>query len=124
MSKLQDNRTTPQFMAMLEKWAFFLTLNLHFQQIRFLSLKMQLEIRHFSVLRLLLFLYFGHLFCLLRNMRSRVEISLLISFVTQCLKITENVSFSIASETSYVCILSGQQLIKKKAINSQFCAVK
>ena len=47
MSKLQDNRTTPQFMAMLEKWAFFLTLNLHFQQIRFLSLKMQLEIRHF-----------------------------------------------------------------------------
>ena len=76
MSKLQDNRTTPQFMAMLEKWAFFLTLNLHFQQIRFLSLKMQLEIRHFSVLRLLLFLYFGHLFCLLRNMRSRVEISL------------------------------------------------
>ena len=31
---------------------------------------------------------------------------------SQCLKITENVSFNIASEASYVYILSGQNLIK------------
>ena len=31
---------------------------------------------------------------------------------TQCLKITEKVSFNIASEASYVYILSGQKLIK------------
>ena len=30
----------------------------------------------------------------------------------QCLKITEKVSFNIASEVSYVYILSGQKLIK------------
>ena len=30
----------------------------------------------------------------------------------QCLKITEKVSFNIASEASYVYILSGQKLIK------------
>ena len=32
--------------------------------------------------------------------------------VTQCLKITEKVSFNIASEASYVYILSGQKFIK------------
>ena len=32
---------------------------------------------------------------------------------SQCLKITEKVSFNIASEASYVYILSGQKLIKK-----------
>ena len=31
---------------------------------------------------------------------------------TQCLKITEKVSFDNASEASYVCILSGQKLMK------------
>ena len=31
---------------------------------------------------------------------------------TQCLKITEKVSFNIASEASYVYILSGQKFIK------------
>ena len=38
---------------------------------------------------------------------------------TQCLKITEKVSFNIASEASYVYILSGQKLIKN-AINGRF----
>ena len=31
---------------------------------------------------------------------------------TQCLKITEKVAFNIASEASYVYILSGQKFIK------------
>ena len=31
---------------------------------------------------------------------------------TRCLKITEKVSFNVASEASYVYILSGQKLIK------------
>ena len=34
----------------------------------------------------------------------------------RCLKITEKVSFNIASEASYVYILSGQKLIKKAKI--------
>ena len=38
---------------------------------------------------------------------------------TQCLKITEKVAFNIASEASYVYILSGQKLIKN-AKNGQF----
>ena len=33
-------------------------------------------------------------------------------WVSQCLKITEKVSFNIASEASYVYILSGRKLIK------------
>ena len=43
----------------------------------------------------------------------------------QCLKITEKVSFNIASEASYVYILSGQKLIKnaKNAKNGSFCRV-
>ena len=32
---------------------------------------------------------------------------------TRCLKITEKVSFNIASEASYVYILSGQKLVQK-----------
>ena len=36
-----------------------------------------------------------------------------------CLKITEKVSFTIASEVSYVYILNGQKLIKN-AKNGQF----
>ena len=39
-----------------------------------------------------------------------------------CLKITENVSFNIASEASYVYILSGQKLIKN-AKNGPFWRV-
>ena len=39
--------------------------------------------------------------------------------VSQCLKITEKVSFNIASEASYVYILSGQKLIKN-AKNGHF----
>ena len=38
---------------------------------------------------------------------------------SRCLKITEKVSFNIASEASYVYILSGQKFIKK-AKNGQF----
>ena len=40
----------------------------------------------------------------------------------RCLKITEKVSFNIASEASYVYILSGQKLIKN-AENGQFWRV-
>ena len=37
---------------------------------------------------------------------------------SQCLKITEKVAFNIASEASYVYILSGQKLIKNaKTVN-------
>ena len=36
-----------------------------------------------------------------------------------CLKIIEKVSFNIASEASYVCILLGQKIIKK-CKNGQF----
>ena len=39
--------------------------------------------------------------------------------VSQCLKITEKVSFNIASEASYVHILCGQKFIKN-AKNGQF----
>ena len=41
---------------------------------------------------------------------------------SRCLKITEKVAFNIASEASYVCILSGQKFIKK-AKNGQFWRV-
>ena len=40
----------------------------------------------------------------------------------RCLKITEKISFNIASEASYVYILSGQKLIKN-AKNSPFWRV-
>ena len=39
--------------------------------------------------------------------------------ISQCLKITENISFNIASEASYVYILSGQKL-NKNAKNGPF----
>ena len=41
---------------------------------------------------------------------------------TRCLKMTEKVSFSIASEASYVNILSGQKFIKiaKNALFGEF----
>ena len=35
-----------------------------------------------------------------------------VDYITQCLKITEKVSFNIASEASYVYILSGQNSLK------------
>ena len=40
----------------------------------------------------------------------------------QCLKITEKVAFNIASEASYVYILSGQKFIKnaKNGLNIEF----
>ena len=41
----------------------------------------------------------------------------------QCLKITEKVAFNIASEASYVYILSGQKFIKNTK-NGQFWRVK
>ena len=41
---------------------------------------------------------------------------------SQCLKITEIVSFNIASEASYVYVLSGQKFIKK-ARNDPFWRV-
>ena len=41
-----------------------------------------------------------------------VVLPLLLSTATQCLKITKKVSFNIASEASYVYILSGQKLIE------------
>ena len=41
---------------------------------------------------------------------------------TRCLKITEKVSFNMASEARYVYILSGQKLIKN-AKNRQFWRV-
>ena len=43
-------------------------------------------------------------------------------YAPRCLKITEKVSFNIASEASYVYILSGQKLIKN-AKNGQFWQV-
>ena len=42
--------------------------------------------------------------------------------IARCLKITENVSFNIASEASYAYILSGQKLIKN-AKNGSFWRV-
>ena len=56
--------------------------------------------------------------------RKRIVSNLLIrpqlpSSSTQCLKITEKVSFNIASEASYIYILSGQKFIKKVK-NGQF----
>ena len=42
--------------------------------------------------------------------------------VSQCLKITQKVSFNIASEASYVYILSGQKFIKN-AEKGQFLRV-
>ena len=43
--------------------------------------------------------------------------------MSQCLKITEKVSFDIASEASYVYILSGQKFIKN-AKNGQLVNLK
>ena len=50
-----------------------------------------------------------------KEKRQKVNSSILyntVRVVARCLKITEKVSFNIASEASYVYILSGQKLIK------------
>ena len=49
---------------------------------------------------------------ILSNKVVRYFYATVVSTVAQCLKITEKVSFNIASEASYVYILSGQKLIK------------
>ena len=53
------------------------------------------------------------------NFATRVEISSYLIIFKHYLKITEKVSFNIASEASYVYILSGLQLIKN-AKNGHF----
>ena len=50
---------------------------------------------------------------------AAAAVSYIYSYRARCLKITEKVSFNIASEASYVYILSGQKLIKN-AKNGQF----
>ena len=55
------------------------------------------------------------------RMRKMAPRKFVLTF-TKSLKITENVSFNIASEASYVYILSGQKLIKN-AKNGQFWRV-
>ena len=57
-----------------------------------------------------------------REVQLRTRKSLELSVVSRCLKITEKVSFNIASEASYVYILSGQKLIKN-AKNQPFWRV-
>ena len=54
----------------------------------------------------------------LRKTESRLKDKFHMPY-TRCLKITEKVSFNIASEASYVYMLSGQKLVKN-AKNSQF----
>ena len=46
--------------------------------------------------------------CKASFMRLYVFLFLKLSWIARCLKITEKVSFNIASEASYVYILSGQ----------------
>ena len=43
---------------------------------------------------------------------TMIVVTAFLKYITRCLKITEKVSFNIASEESYVYILSGQKLIK------------
>ena len=58
-----------------------------------------------------------------RDEQSEKKIRFLLnSKFTRCLKITEKLSFNIASEASYVYILSGQKLIKN-AKNGPFWRV-
>ena len=55
--------------------------------------------------------------------KKEIEIRFAPTFAPpQCLKITEKVSFNIASEASYVYILSGQKLIEN-AKNCPFLRV-
>ena len=57
------------------------------------------------------------------QLRDRGKKSIMITLTpTRCLKIAEKVSFDIASEASYVYILSGQKLIKN-AKNGRFWRV-
>ena len=61
---------------------------------------------------------FCHQF-LRENSKIREFLPLKIAYFAQCLKITEKVAFNIASEASYVYILSRQKFIKN-AENGQF----
>ena len=62
---------------------------------------------------------FGHFQTLIRKADLRILFLGKILVCSQCLKITGKVSFNIASEASYVYILSGQKFIKN-AQKSQF----
>ena len=59
------------------------------------------------------------LFIFLSDLKTECFTKLLVLRLAQCLKVTEKVSFNIASEASYVYILSGQKLIKN-AKNDSF----
>ena len=75
-----------------------------------------------------------HFYQVLQSMQFSVQFQVLSQFgrtllraalcatLSQCLKITEKVSFNIASEASYVYILSGQKLTKN-AKNGPFWRV-
>ena len=54
------------------------------------------------------------------NWRTRQLLLIWNTHRARCLKNTEKISFNIASEASYVYILSGQNLILKNAKNGQF----
>ena len=55
--------------------------------------------------------------------RTLFFVVVVIPAASQCLKITEIVSFNIASEASYVYILSGQKFIKKAKNGQLFLRV-
>ena len=72
-------------------------------------------------LKSLLVLFFGFSVKKLKNQifENRIKFKVFLNTMARCLKITEKVSFNIASEASYVYILSGKKLIKN-AKNGQF----
>ena len=65
-------------------------------------------------LKSLLVLFFGFSVKKLKNQifENRIKFKVFLNTMARSLKITEKVSFNIASEASYVYILSGQKLIK------------
>ena len=60
--------------------------------------------------------------CLKNQKKNSFQKTKKIIIIPRCLKITEKVSFNIASEASYIYILSGQKFIKK-AKNGPFWRV-
>ena len=60
--------------------------------------------------------------CLKTRATHSQTVTHMLMFRARCLKITEKVSFNIASEASYVYILGGQKLIKN-AKNGPFWRV-
>ena len=58
----------------------------------------------------------------MRGLKMRFSITKLSNDTSQCLKISQNVAFNIASEVSYVYILSGQKIIEN-AKNGPFWRV-